>query len=68
MLLNLPDAVRRVDTQDIYYVEVQNRQLHYHTTGGEYVGAGHHAAGGAAAGALTTLSSAATGTWSTCAM
>lgn len=37
VLLNLPDAVRRVDTRDIYYVEVQNRQLHYHTTGGEYV-------------------------------
>ena len=37
VLLNLPDAVRRVDTRDIYYVEVQNRQLHYHTPGGEYV-------------------------------
>ena len=37
VLLNLPDAVRLVDTRDIYYVEVQNRQLHYHTPGGEYV-------------------------------
>ena len=31
VLLTLPDAVKRVDTRQIYYVEVQNRMLHYHT-------------------------------------
>lgn len=35
VLLALPDAVRRVDTRDICYVEVQNRQLHYHLANGE---------------------------------
>ncbi len=37
ILLNLPDCVRRIDTQQIYYVEVQNRMLHYHTELGEFV-------------------------------
>ena len=37
VLLSLPDAVHRLNTRDIYYVEVQNRQLHYHTAQGEYV-------------------------------
>ena len=37
VLLALPDAVHRLNTRDIYYVEVQNRQLHYHTSQGEYV-------------------------------
>lgn len=37
LLLNLPDCVRRINTQQIYYVEVQNRMLHYHTTLGEFV-------------------------------
>ena len=27
----------RLSTRDIYYVEVQNRQLHYHTARAEYV-------------------------------
>ena len=37
VLLTLPDGVVRLNTRDIYYVEVQNRQLHYHTARGEYV-------------------------------
>ena len=37
VLLTLPDAVVRLSTRDIYYVEVQNRQLHYHTARAEYV-------------------------------
>ena len=36
VLLSLPDAVVRLSTRDIYYVEVQSRQLHYHTVQGEY--------------------------------
>ena len=37
ILLTLPDCVRRIDTRQIYYVEVQNRMLHYHTELGEFV-------------------------------
>ena len=37
ILLNLPDCVRKINTQQIYYVEVQNRMLHYHTEEGEFV-------------------------------
>ncbi len=37
ILLNLPDRVRRLNTKQIYYVEVQNRMLHYHTDEGEFV-------------------------------
>lgn len=37
ILLTLPDCVRRLDTQQIHYVEVQNRMLHYHTELGEFV-------------------------------
>lgn len=37
IVLNLPDGVKKIDTGDIYFVEVQNRMLHYHTTEGEFV-------------------------------
>ncbi len=37
ILLNMPDAVRRIDIRQIYYVEVQNRMLHYHTELGEFI-------------------------------
>ena len=37
ILLTLPDCVRRIDTRQIYYVEVPNRMLHYHTELGEFV-------------------------------
>ena len=35
VLLSLADGVRRVEVRQIYYVEVQNRMLHYHTEQGE---------------------------------
>lgn len=37
ILLNLPDRVKKLDLRQIYYVEVQNRMLHYYTDEGEYV-------------------------------
>lgn len=37
ILLNLPDCVRRIETQQIYYIEVMNKMLHYHTQVGEFV-------------------------------
>lgn len=36
VLLTLSDGVKKLEIQQIYYVEVQNRILHYHTTEGEY--------------------------------
>lgn len=37
ILLTLPDGVKKFGVNQIYYVEVQNRMLHYHTDAGEYV-------------------------------
>lgn len=37
ILLNLPDRVKKLGVRQIYYVEVQNRMLHYHTDEGELV-------------------------------
>lgn len=37
ILLGLSDGVKKFGIQQIYYVEVQNRMLHYHTNEGEYV-------------------------------
>lgn len=37
ILLTLPDGVKKLELHRIYYVEVQNRMLHYHTDQGEYV-------------------------------
>ena len=37
ILLPLPDCVRRISTQQIHYVEVMNKTLHYHTELGEFV-------------------------------
>ena len=37
VLLNLPDRVLCLKTNQIYYVEIQNRMLHYHTELGEFV-------------------------------
>lgn len=37
ILLGLSDGVKKVGIQQIFYVEVQNRMLHYHTNEGEYV-------------------------------
>lgn len=37
IILNTPDAIIRLNTRQIYYIEVQNRMLHYHTELGEFV-------------------------------
>ena len=37
MLLNLSDGVKKLEVRQIYYVEIQNRQLYYHTDEGEFV-------------------------------
>jgi DNA-binding LytR/AlgR family response regulator len=37
LLLPLPDGAKKLALGQIYYIEVQNRMLHYHTDQGEYV-------------------------------
>ncbi len=37
IFLTLPDGMKKIGVQKIYYVEVQNRMLHYHTTEGDFV-------------------------------
>ena len=37
IVLNFPDGIKKIDTKQIYFVEIQNRLLYYHTTEGEYV-------------------------------
>ncbi len=37
IILNLTDGIRALEIKQIYYVEVQNRMLHYHTDEGEIV-------------------------------
>lgn len=37
ILLSLPDGIKRVKADDIHYVEVQNRMLHYHTKEGVFM-------------------------------
>ena len=37
ILLTLSDGVKKIDVRQIYYLEVQNRMLHYHTEEGEIV-------------------------------
>lgn len=37
ILLTLPDGVKKMNVQQIYYVEVQNRMLYYHTDEGVFV-------------------------------
>lgn len=37
ILLNLPDGIKRLKADTIYYIEVQNRMLHYHTKDGVFV-------------------------------
>lgn len=36
IVLNLPDGAVRLGTDQIYYVEIQDRRLHYHTDQGAY--------------------------------
>lgn len=35
--LLMPGGMKRLRTRDIYYVEIQNHMLHYHTREGEYI-------------------------------
>ncbi|MBQ8597131.1 MAG: response regulator transcription factor [Lachnospiraceae bacterium] len=37
ILISVADGVKKLSVNQIYYVEVQNRMLHYHTDEGEYV-------------------------------
>ena len=37
ILLTLPDRIQRVGVRDIYYVEVQDHILHYHTARGDFL-------------------------------
>lgn len=37
IILTLPDGVVKLEVGQIYYVEVQNRMLHYHTTEGTFI-------------------------------
>lgn len=37
IILSMPNGLRRIRTRDIYYVEIQNHMLHYHTAEGEVV-------------------------------
>ena len=37
ILLTLSDGVKKMEVSKIYYVEVQNRMLHYHTEEGEFL-------------------------------
>ena len=37
ILLTLSDGMKKLEVSQIYYVEVQNRMLHYHTKEGEFV-------------------------------
>lgn len=36
IMLTLPEGAVRLDTRQIYYVEIQDRRLHYHTDQGLY--------------------------------
>lgn len=37
IMLTLPEGAVRLDTRQIYYVEIQDRRLHYHTDQGLYI-------------------------------
>ena len=37
ILITLPDGVKKLEVRQIYYLEVQNRMLHYYTDEGEFV-------------------------------
>ena len=37
VVLHLVDGIKTLEAKQIYYVEIQNRLLHYHTTEGEFV-------------------------------
>ena len=37
ILLTLPDGVKKLELNEIYFIEVQNRMLYYHTVEGDYI-------------------------------
>lgn len=37
ILLNLPDGMKKLEAKQIYFLEIQNRMLHYHTDEGEII-------------------------------
>ena len=37
IILQLSDGIKKLDIKQIYYMEIQNRMLHYHTDEGEYI-------------------------------
>lgn len=37
IVLNLSDGLKKLDARQIYFIEIQNRMLHYHTDEGEYI-------------------------------
>ncbi len=37
ILLTLPDGVKKLELNEIYFIEVQNRMLYYHTIDGDYI-------------------------------
>ncbi len=37
IFLNLPERMKRITSRQIYYIEIQNRMLHYHTEEGVFV-------------------------------
>lgn len=37
IVLSLPDGIKKIDAKEIYFVEIQNRMLYYHTREGEIV-------------------------------
>lgn len=37
IVISYQNKIKRIDSGDIYYIEIQNRKLHYHTVDSEYV-------------------------------
>lgn len=37
VVISLPNGMKKLDAKQIYFVEIQNRMLHYHTDEGEYI-------------------------------
>lgn len=37
VVISLPNGMKKLDAKQIYFVEIQNRMLHYHTDEGEFI-------------------------------
>lgn len=37
IVISLPNGMKKLDAKQIYFVEIQNRMLHYHTDEGEFI-------------------------------